>query len=744
MYFNKNKVSSILLSLLSLCFFQDAFAQDANILNGTVFEINEQGQEASIIGANVYWANTTIGTFTIGNGSFSIERSPDSQELVVSYVGFANDTMRVSPELNDISILLDTGKFLDEISVTAKNKSTFISSLQPIKVEKLTGAEFEKAACCNLSESFETNATVDVNYTDAVTGAKEIRMLGLNGIYTQLLVENMPGLRGLSSVFGLDYIPGTWMESIQITKGVGSIVNGYESIAGQINVELKKPEEAEKLLVNLYANQAGRLEANINVAHKINDKLYTALLVHGNYFDGHHDRNDDHFLDLPNKQQFNIINRYKYISGQWRSQFGVKYLTETREGGQIAHHFSNPYQTIIDNNRIEGFAKIGWLSPKCSSKSVGLQANFAHHELDAFYGSEAREENKRQYNGDQNALYMNLVYQGILFNKNHGIRVGSSLVWDQYDEEFNGDAFQREEIVPGIFTEYAYSATDKFKVVAGIRADFHNLYGAQVSPRLHAKYSFKPESTVRLSVGRGFRKANIIAENLSLLATGRTFDINPEVHQQVESAWNMGINFVQDVRLASRDMVLSLDLYRTAFDNRTILDTYTDPTKVLVYNLTGKSFSNVMQIQLDYEALPGLDVRLAYKLEDVKTTFSDGELRNIPLNARHRGLVGLSYKPNKKWQFDANTNIVGEQLLNLYITDTQIETSPAFSTTHLQISYFMKRFEWYIGANNLFNYRQENPIISANNPYSETFNATNVWGPIFGTMAYAGMRFRIK
>ncbi len=744
MYLNKNKLKILCSFLLSILLIHPLSAQD--ILKGKVYEFNEEGKEQNIIGANIYWANTTIGTFTIGNGTFDIERSPESQQLVVSYVGYTNDTITVTPDQNDISILLETGKYLDEISVTAKNKATFISSLNPIKVEQITSKELLKAACCNLSESFETNATVDVNYTDAVTGAKEIRILGLNGIYTQLLVENMPGMRGLTSVFGLDYIPGTWMESIQITKGTGSVVNGYESIAGQINVELQKPEKAEKLYLNLYANQAGRTEANLNLAHRFNEKVSTALLLHGNYFDAHHDKNDDYFLDLPNKQQLNMINRWKFVpNDRIRAQVGVKYLVEDREGGQVPHHFSNPYQILIDNKRLEFFSKIGWLSPKCSSKSLGLQMNYVYHELVTFYGAENRDDNKI-YTGLQYSFYANLIYQSMIKNPDHGIRIGASFVSDKYEEDYNHDETNRQELVPGVFTEYAYSPSDKFKIVVGVRADAHNLYGLQVSPRMHGKYSFTPESTIRFSAGRGFRKANVIAENLSLLATAREFEVAEEVHDQIESAWNMGINFIQDLTLLDREMTLSLDLYRTVFDNRTIIDPFTEASKILVYNLDGESFSNVLQVQLDYELIPRLDVRLAYKFEDVQSTFSDGTTRWIPLNARHRGLVGISYQPSEKWQIDATNHIIGKQLLNLYIGDENIEsqTSPIFSTTQAQVSYFMKKWDFYVGANNLFDFRQENPIISAENPFSDTFNATNVWGPIFGRMVYVGMRFKVK
>jgi len=222
-------------------------------LQGVVAEENEKGKVSPLVGVNVYWLGTTIATQTDENGVFSIQCLHETHSLVISYVGYQPDTVRIENH-EYVSIILKNANQLEGIEITYRKKTTEISYLDPIKTQEISEEELFKAACCNLSESFETTPSVDVSFTDAVTGTRQIQMLGLAGGYTVVSQENVPYVRGLASSLGLSFIPGTWIESIQLTKGVGSVVNGFESRAGQINTELKRPETSEKLYLNAYLN----------------------------------------------------------------------------------------------------------------------------------------------------------------------------------------------------------------------------------------------------------------------------------------------------------------------------------------------------------------------------------------------------------------------------------------------------------------------------------------------------------
>ena len=326
----------------------------------------KHGHKDPLPGANVYWAQTTLGTSTNKDGVFQLEFPPISDPvLVISYIGYTNDSIHINHGQSEVEIILEVNNTLKEVTITNKAPGTFVSRLDPILTENITGAELHKAACCNLSESFETNASVDVSYSDAVTGAEQIELLGLRGTYSHLLTENIPNLQGLATPFGMGYVPGSWMESIQISKGTSSVRNGFQSIAGQINVEYLKPDEAPKLFLNLYGNIHGKIEGNAISGIKISDKWSTAIFAHAENLSNKVDDNDDGFLDMPLLRQFNVLNRWKYSNDTWTTQFGFKVLDEDRTGGQkdfntdMLRDTTNPYGINIKTRRYELFWKGG-------------------------------------------------------------------------------------------------------------------------------------------------------------------------------------------------------------------------------------------------------------------------------------------------------------------------------------------------------------------------------------------------
>ncbi len=745
----------ILLLLVSYLFFLPSGLQAQQIskyIEGKVKEDSGQGDEVPLIGANVYWLNNLAGTTTDPEGNFRLKRFPEETHLVVSYVGYQPDTIDVS-EQEYILVELQSTLTIDELRVVHREKSTKIGYLEPLKVEKIGQKELVKAACCNLSESFETNPSVDVSFTDAVTGTRQIQMLGLAGPYTQITREVMPDVRGLSAIYGLTYIPGTWIEGIQLIKGTGSVSNGYESIAGQINVELWKPETMDKLYLNGYGNGKGRVEANANIRIGINDHWGTGLLLHGSNASFKHDRNNDGFLDSPLSRQYLLLNRWEYHGPEGvHFQFGIKETYIDKEGGEVAYDpetdagLTDHWGMDLRTQRLEGWAKIGKINPKKTWQSTGLQLSGITHHQESRFGL-------NRYRGSQTSFYANLLFQSIIGNTNHTFKTGTSVQYDDYVESLNGEDFDRREIVPGAFFEYTYNPFDKFIFVAGIRADYHNLFGLFLTPRVFMRYPLTDRTILRLAGGRGQRTANILAENNAILATsreviiqgddsGKPYGLDPEV------AWNYGVNLTQNFTLDYRSGVISLDFYRTHFENQVVMDYDASPQQVLFYNLDGKSWSNSFQAQLDYELINRLDLRIAYRWYDVKTTYQ-GNLMQKPLIAQHRGFLNLAYETRKYWRFDLTINRQGKKRipdLSSNPEEYRLEThSPVYSLVNAQISKtWREKIEVYLGAENLFNFKQEGPILASDDPFSPYFDSSLIWGPIFGRNIYLGFRYKMK
>ena len=720
-----------------------SYAQER--VSGMVIEETRKGNFKPIPFANVYWLGTQIGTSTDSTGYFELALPNGPPKLIISYVGYTSDTIEVA-QPDKLTIVLKQEKVLNAVEVVYRERSTEISYMNPIKTEKINEAELYKAACCNLSESFETNPSVDVAITDAVTGTRQIQMLGLDGKYSQITREAMPDVRGLSAVQGLTFIPGTWIEGIQLNKGAGSVASGFESVTGQINVELHKPEDTDRWFINGYANQGGRSELNVNLSHKLNDKVATGLLMHGNIRPIEVNGNGDSFLDFPTGQMVNAINRWKFNNQKgWEGQVGVRVLEEEKRGGQSTKGFGIPYTLGWNTQRAEAWAKSGYVFPNARYRSAGLQANALVHNYDGYFGN-------RQYKANQQSLYLNTLYQSIIGTSTHKYRTGMSFQYDLFDESLDSNVYQREEMVPGAFLEYTFTYFTKFSFVAGLRADYHNYYGLFVTPRLHMRYELQEGSVLRLSGGRGQRTANVIAENISLLATSRLWNIAGDAAIQgfgllPEIAWNGGLNFTQNLRIDYRPAVLSLDFYHTEFEQQTVID-MEDPRQVRVYNLQGRSYSTSLQAQFDYELTRFLNVRLAYRWYDVMTDYS-GTLLTKPYVSRHRAFVNLSYETRNHWQFDYTAQWQGPKRIPSTASNPeqyQVENrSPDLILMNAQVSKTWRdRFAVYIGMENITNVRQPNPVLAEDLPFSPYFDSSLVWGPIFGRMTYVGFRLKSK
>ena len=730
-------------------------AATAQGVTGTVYELADAAaQKVPLPGANVYWAGTTLGVGTDSSGRFAIPRSAQSNRLVVSFVGYRNDTLKVAGG-SEVEFVLRSAQSLDEVVIQAN--STTIDRLSPIHTELITSRALTKAACCNLSESFETNASVSVSYSDAVTGAKQIQMLGLNGTYIQTNVENIPSIRGLATTFGLNFVPGTWIQSIDVGKGAGSVVNGYESMTGQINVELQKPDSREKLFANAYVNHFGRAELNLNLAHQLNDKWSAGLLTHASTLRNRVDNNGDGFLDLPLYTQFNAVQRWKYQGERLMAQFGVKALHEDRTGGQVdfnpeqrrkpGPNGSPLYGFGAKINRLEVFTKTAKLFPNQPYKGLGLILNATLHDQQSYFGF-------TPYDGRQQTLYGNLIYQSIIGNTNHAFKTGVSYLLDDYHERYRDTTLLRTESVPGAFFEYTYNNLDKFTLVAGSRVDFHNLFGTQFTPRLHLKYQLDANTALRLSAGRGFRVANPLAEYFGNLVSSRAVVFREQIRPEV--SWNYGASLTKEFYLGEWPGAFILDYYRTNFQNQLVADVE-HPGFLYFYNLQDKAFANSFQAEVNLNPTKQLEFKLAYRLFDVKQTMGEpfGESVLLPrmMVNRDRVLFNAGYAlPYDKWKFDFTVQWNGKRRIpsidpsydHTSYVNMPTDLAPAFFNLNAQITRTFVKWDVYLGGENLGNYRQSNPIIGANDPFGQRFDAGIVWAPVVGRTIYAGVRYKIK
>jgi len=739
--------------IYSLIFPLFLFSQEQ--IKGMVMQANTENEHLGLSGANVYWMDSQIGTITDEDGLFSIPFTEAHNKLIISFVGFESDTLTIN-EPKMVHHSLKPSNQLDEVVIAKKRDAVQKAYFSAQNVVTVNSAELLKAACCNLSESFETNPAIDVNFSDALTGTKQIQMLGLTSPYLLITQENIPMVRGASQAFGLTFTPGTWVESIQITKGAGSVVNGYESISGQINTELVKPLTDKSIFINGYANRNGRLELNTHLNKKLTDKLSTGLYIHANRRDQKEDNNNDGFLDAPLANQINVMNRWQYQNPEtgWVSFINVRFLNDEKQVGQttfdpITDKFTtNAWGSEIDTRRFDSSLKLGYVFPELPFQSMGFQASYSNHKQNSYFGF-------NRYDISHESIYSNLIFNSILGDTQNKFKTGLTFAYDGYDELVNSRNFDRVDNSIGAFFEYSYDDLEKLSLTAGLRIDTHNRLGTFVTPRFHLRYTPWEKASLRGSFGRGKRAANIFAENQQLFGSSRQLRLAAESGTiyglDPEDAWNYGLSFLQGFNLYGRPGNITLDFYRTDFKNQIVVD-WENPREVSFYNLDGKSEANSLQLEVNYELLKNLDLRTAYKYYDVKTDYQSGLLQK-PLQAKHRFFANLGYETtaNEKgsqWRFDYTLHSLGRQRLpNTSSNPEQYQLgdySVSYSLMNAQVTkVFNTHFEIYLGGENLTNFTQRNPVLSANDPFGANFDTSIVYAPIMGRMFYGGFRFKL-
>ena len=760
-----------------------------------------------LVGANVYWAGTTIGVATDLDGRFKLEPTEKTNLLVTSFMGFHNDTTEVTAH-SELTIVLVSDLVLEEVNIVERKMAVLRSRVSALQVETLTGEALCMAACCNLSESFETSASVDVAYSDAATGAKQIRLLGLSGTYVQMLTENTPNIRGLAQSFGMEYIPGPWMEAIQVSKGTSSVLNGYEAIAGQINVEYLKPQTQDPIALNAMISTETHAEVNASGGWDLNDKVSTGILFHAQNMSLELDHNHDGFLDMPKNTNVNLLNRWYVKTGDYTGQFLVRGLYDRRQGGltKEATESLSPYKIDLNTWRVDGFMKNGYVFDAETGTSIGIIASASYHNQQNTYGS-------HQWNAAQTNAYINAIFQtsfddsatDLWDDHEYKLSAGLSVNYDRYDEaitayphplpEGKGDALSvvdlsRWEVTPGVFAEYTYTYKDKVTLLMGIREDYSTRYGFFTTPRMNVRYAPFEWWTLRGSIGLGYRTPNAIADNAAYLASNRVYQFYTPLHHATphyttlhndslaqEQSLNTGLSTVFYIPLGKKELQLSGEYYYTVFADGVIADMDRSLHGVTLYNMhdmeDAEYFSHNWQVEATMEILRGWTMTAAFRYTDVKQTsfnskMGEYQLRDKPLQNKFKGIITSSYQtPLKTWQFDLTAQFNGEGRMpdGFVIPEgsKQYHTLANGQVYHKwypqllgQVTKFFRTWSIYLGAENMTNFTQDSPIVGDRleakgekhggfvNPHSATYDASMIWAPIHGWKLYLGFRWALE
>ena len=737
-------------------------------------------------GASVYWADTSVGTATDLEGSFSLYRVKDNNALVASFLGYNNDTLRVESKMREVEFRLTEGVTVDAVVVEG-GLGNYIRQDGLLKSENISFAGLCKMACCSLAESFENSASVTVGFSDAISGARQIKMLGLAGTYTQILDENRAIMRGLSAPYGLSYTPGMWLSSIQVSKGISSVTAGHEAITGQINLEHRKPTDEERMFLNLYLDTHLKPEINLSSAMPVtkDKRLSTVILAHAAYGTMEHDENKDGYRDTPLARTATIANRWLYqAENGMQVRWGAKYLYDHRIGGQMGYkpqmhsdsyfnngeswrknwHDSNLYGSEVNNQEANAYFKIGMpVGPAVFDKAnneelrsnIAVVVDYDYFREDAYFGAD------KEYFGGQHTTTANAMYAHYFTPRSSlisGVSASSRWVnenlldWTRTGGHENLNLPHRNESEVGAYAEYTYNIKDKLSVVAGIRYDYAFYFRKHlITPRAHIKWNITPTTVLRGSAGLGHRPTDIVTDNIGIMATGRTINVDYAVLDRMEHALTAGGSLSQSIStFAPNDLTVSVDYFYTRIFNTVVVDQEGSPWVIDVYNNNGMSRTHTAQIDITWTPIKRFDIFATFRYTDSRYTinkspFHEEEFIERPLVSRYKALINLQYATNmRKWTFDFTAQLNGPARIPTQTGKLEeSKMSPIYPMLFAQVSRRIKKWEIYLGCENILNYKQPNPILAGDTPYEPDFNSSLIWGPLMGAKVYVGVRFNL-
>ena len=653
---------------------------------------------------------------------------------------------------------------LQEVTVTSHQQGMLQNRTSLGQLETINRAGLTKMACCTLSSSFENTATTQTSYSDAVTGTRQIQMLGLSGIYTQTMAENVPTLRGLAYQFGWDYTPASWLEGISIAKGSGTVVNGFEGTTGQINLDYRKPNTGQPIYIDLYTDTDLHNEVNAVAKHQFSAKLFGALFLHTTQttmperWHRRMDANDDGFMDMPKVHNYNIYNRWLFADEDHgvQSRLDVHFTFDQREAGQtMKEHRAHAYGVGTRNLNFLASNKTGISIGRREGQSLGIINSVTLHGLRTHYGP-------KELHSDQKSYFGNVIFNSDL-GPGHTYQVGASYLFDLITTSYRHrqpglDAMYGMNMTQkvsdyGMFAEYTNTQLPHLTLQAGVRADYMVHRGWLVTPRLNLKYTPASWLLARLSAGRGYRMANPLVEQMGLMASSRVLSWH-DADDLLEHAWNVGGNLIFTIPIWNRqEATLSVDFYHVQFGRRLVTDLDASPLAAYIYESPGKSYSDTWQTDLSMPLAKGLTMYAAWRytlqrITQMQVLGNGCYTASVPLVPSYKALLNLQYATAmRRWVFDATVQLNGRtRLPGSYDATTGMldaRHSPAYALLFGQVTKRFRLCDVYIGGENLLSYRQPDPIIGWEDPFAAGFDASQVWAPITGRKVYAGIRFNI-
>ena len=622
----------------------------------------------------------------------------------------------------------------DSLSATVfvGHQDNSISRGKTLRTELISASGLQKMACCNLAESFENSASVTVGYSDAVTGARQIRLLGLSGTYTQMLDENRPVMRGITAPYGLSYVPGPWLESIQIAKGSPSVINGLESMTGQINLEHKKPTEEKPLFIQASMMSDTKADFNATSAWQLSPTIYTIVLGHvsGNFKT--YDMNHDGFRDDPKMLQFNVANRWLYYTPELQVRWGVKAVRDRRQGGMDGYDkdrirawavtepveetasvcepvvrnssptaevtsvneslSGTPWGTDINNSLLNAYLKVGKPLREDGSSSIAAIADWSWQKSDSWFGASS-------YLASQQSGFVNLLYRNML-NDSHDFTVGLSGTFDHIDEDvakldynlwnmaeggnilspYSGNA---DHFFGGAYGEYTFHAGDIFTSIVGVSADWYKGNGFKVAPRVTLKYSPAEWFVARANGGRGLRYADPVADNIGVMSTHSMLK-GDCMERLLEDSWTFGgnVTFYMPFGVDPSKTYISFDYFRTQFSRQLMVD-YEVPgadvnggRDIWFFDSDGRrSYSDNWQVDFNVEPFDRFTVALTGRYTNARQENYNGALVEKPMLSCFKGVLNLQYKTNlSRWIFDFTASVNGSARVYDFMKDLKGES----------------------------------------------------------------------
>ena len=706
---------------------------------------------------NIYLKEYTLGTASDSEGYYEIKNIPNGNHtVIISSIGYKTKSINIFFNNNQITrdFSLASDNSLDEVVISGTLRPVSKSN-SPVPVEVYSETFFRKNPTPSIFESLQNVNGVRPQLNCNVCNTGDIHINGLEGPYAFVLIDGMPIVSGLSTVYGLTGIPLALIERVEIVKGPASTLYGSEAVGGILNVITKKPINAPLLSTDSFLSSWGELNLDVGLRYDMSKKTQGLLGVNYFNFQNRIDHNNDNFTDMTLQNRISIFNKVS-IERENNKAFTIagRYVYEDRWGGEMnwEKEFrggNQIYGESIYTNRWETFGT--YELP--TYENIRFQFSANGHYQDSFYG-------ETSYDAEQLVGFGQLVYNKKI-RKKHDVLIGAAYRYTFYDDNtfatLNENGIDNKPSIihlPGIFIQDEIQINDRKKLLLGVRWDNNNIHGNIFSPRVNFKWNSKNNSDIlRLSAGNGFRVANVFTEDHAALTGARSVEFEGEL--QPETSWNVNVNYVKKINTENSSITLDASSFYTYFNNRILPDYETNPNKIIYANLEGFSVSKGISLNSNILFYNGLTINTGATLMEVSVTENNIKKTQL-LTEGFSGVWSISYKFNSNFSIDYTGNVYGPMRLPLLgENDLRNEYSPWFSIQNIQLTQQLKNnWEIYGGVKNLLNFTPAaNSINGADNPFDigidtelnpeKAFDPSYVYTSNQGIRAFAGIRLTL-